>query len=180
MSLKGALLVWSENESVSLARWCASSTWRVSAPQETRAQSKTSRKIIMVIWFPELLLHFTSILVHAPPWIWPCSFFGCTAPTFLSNCFRSFLFLFTLESFFLLLIIPFYRTLGKIQGDSRKFLDLFKSYFGSQISSHSQSLNEVHIFWLQPKSATKFEFFSYIFVFDCQFESAHVALWRLT
>ena len=32
---------------------------------------------------------------------------------------------------------------GKIQGDGRKFLELFKSYFGSQISS--QSLNEVHI-----------------------------------
>ena len=31
---------------------------------------------------------------------------------------------------------------GKIQGDGRKFLDRFKSYFGSQISS--QSLNEVH------------------------------------
>ena len=30
---------------------------------------------------------------------------------------------------------------GKIQGDGRKFLDRFKSYFGSQISS--QSLNEV-------------------------------------
>ena len=65
--------------------------------------------------------------------------------------------------------------LGKIQGDSRKFLDRFKSYFGSQISS--QSLNEVHICRLQPKSATKGEFFSSsYFVFDCQFESAHVAL----
>ncbi len=46
---------------------------------------------------------------------------------------------------------------GKIQGDGRKFLDRFKSYFGSQISS--QSLNEVHIYRLQPKSATKGEFF---------------------
>ena len=36
--------------------------------------------------------------------------------------------------------------LGKIQGDSRKFLDHFKSYFGSQISS--QSLNVVHIYRL--------------------------------
>ena len=36
--------------------------------------------------------------------------------------------------------------LGKIQGDHRKFLDHFKSYFGSQISS--QSLNEVHIYQL--------------------------------
>ena len=63
---------------------------------------------------------------------------------------------------------------GKIQGDGRKFLDRFKSYLGSQISS--QSLNEIHIFQLQPKSATKGEFFSYIFVFDCQFESALVAL----
>ena len=61
---------------------------------------------------------------------------------------------------------------GKIQGDSRKFLDRLKSYFGSQISS--QSLNEVYIYQLQPKSATKGEFFSYIFVFDC-FESANEA-----
>ena len=34
--------------------------------------------------------------------------------------------------------------LGKVQGDSRKFLDHFKSYFGSQISS--QSLNEIRIY----------------------------------
>ena len=53
---------------------------------------------------------------------------------------------------------------GKIQGDGRKFLDRFKSYSGSQISS--QSLNEVHIYQLQPKSATKGDFFIY-FVFDC-------------
>ena len=53
---------------------------------------------------------------------------------------------------------------GKIQGDGRKFLDRFKSYFGSQISS--QSLNEVNIYQLQPKSATK-RVFSNIFVFDC-------------
>ena len=60
--------------------------------------------------------------------------------------------------------------LCKIQADGRKFLDRFKSYFGSKIC-------EVHIIYrLQPKSATKREFFSYIFVFDCQFESAHVAL----
>ena len=52
--------------------------------------------------------------------------------------------------------------IGKIQGDGRKFLDRFKSYFGSQISS--QSLNEIHICRLQLKSATKGEFFSYIFV----------------
>ena len=32
---------------------------------------------------------------------------------------------------------------GKIRGDGRTFLDRFKSYFGSQISS--QSLNVVHI-----------------------------------
>ena len=43
--------------------------------------------------------------------------------------------------------------MGKIQGDGRKFLDRFKSYFGSHISS--QSLNEIHIIRLQPKSATK-------------------------
>ena len=47
--------------------------------------------------------------------------------------------------------------LGKIQRDGRKFLDRFKSYFGSQISS--QSLNESHICRLQPKSATKVDFF---------------------
>ena len=51
---------------------------------------------------------------------------------------------------------------------------VLKSYLGSQISS--QSLNEIHICRLQPKSATKDEFFSSYFVFDCQFESAHVAL----
>ena len=51
---------------------------------------------------------------------------------------------------------------GKIQGDGRKFLDLFKSYFGSQISP--QSLHEVHISRLQPKSATKGDFF-HIFLF---------------
>ena len=50
---------------------------------------------------------------------------------------------------------------GQIQGDGRKFLDCFKSYFGSQISS--QSLNEVHIYWLQPKSATKGDFFHTFF-----------------
>ena len=46
---------------------------------------------------------------------------------------------------------------GKIQGDGRKFLDRFKSYSGSQISS--QSLNEVHIYQLQPKPATKGDLF---------------------
>ena len=51
---------------------------------------------------------------------------------------------------------------GKIQGDGRKFLDRFKSYFGSQISS--QSLNQAHIYRLQPKSATKGDFFSHIFL----------------
>ena len=50
---------------------------------------------------------------------------------------------------------------GQIQGDGRKFLDHFKSYFGSQISS--QSLNEVHLYRLQPKSGTKGDFF-HIFV----------------
>ena len=53
-------------------------------------------------------------------------------------------------------------TIGKIQGDGRKFLDRFKSYFGSKISS--QSLNEVHIYPLQPKSATKGDFFHHIFL----------------
>ena len=48
------------------------------------------------------------------------------------------------------------RIWGKIQGDGRKFLERFKSHFGSQILS--QSLNEVHIYRLQPKSATKGDF----------------------
>ena len=47
--------------------------------------------------------------------------------------------------------------LGKIQGDGRKFLDRFKSYFGSRISS--QSLNEVHIYRLQQNSAAKDDLF---------------------
>ena len=48
---------------------------------------------------------------------------------------------------------------GKIQADGRKFLDRFKSYFRSQNIKSSQSLNEVHICRLQPKSATKGDFF---------------------
>ena len=67
-----------------------------------------------------------------------------------------------------------FRYLGKIQGDGRKFLDRFKSYFGSQIP---QSPNEVHIYRLQPKSATKGEFFSsYIFVFDCFKLASRIAI----
>ena len=62
-----------------------------------------------------------------------------------------------------------FRILGKIQGDGRKFLDRFKSYFGSQISS--QSLNEVYIYQLQPKSTTKGDFF-HIFL------SLIVSSWR--
>ena len=58
---------------------------------------------------------------------------------------------------------------GKIQGDGRKFLDRFKSYFGSQISS--QSLNEIHICWLQLKSATKRCFF---FIYFCLWLSVRV------
>ena len=57
---------------------------------------------------------------------------------------------------------------GKIQGDGRKFLDRFKSYLGSQIS---QSLNEVRIYRLLPKSATKGDFF-HIFL------SLIVSSWR--
>ena len=53
------------------------------------------------------------------------------------------------------------------------------SYFGSQISS--QSLNEVHIYQLQPKSATKrSSFFSHIFLSLIISSSRLVALWRLT
>ena len=46
---------------------------------------------------------------------------------------------------------------GKIQGDGRKFLHRFKSYFGPQIPP--QPLNDVHIYRIQPKSATKGEIF---------------------
>ena len=60
---------------------------------------------------------------------------------------------------------PWGRDPGKIQGDGQKFLDRFKSYFVSQISP--QSLNEIHIYQLQLKSATKGGKKSYIFVFDC-------------
>ena len=49
-----------------------------------------------------------------------------------------------------------HRHWGRIQGDGRKFVDSFKSYLGSQISS--QSLNEVQLYRLQPKSATKGDF----------------------
>ena len=59
---------------------------------------------------------------------------------------------------------PCQSSVGKIQGDSGKFLDCFKSYLGSQISS--QSLNEVYIYWLQPNSTTK-DMFYHTVVFDC-------------
>ena len=55
---------------------------------------------------------------------------------------------------------------SKIQGDGRKYLDRFKSYFGSQISS--QSLNEVHIYRLQPNPQQKVIF---CFVVFCIFLS---------
>ena len=58
-----------------------------------------------------------------------------------------------------------FTSFGKIQGDGRKFLDRFKSYFGLQMLS--QTLNEVYIYQLQSKSATNRDFFPYIFVFDC-------------
>ena len=65
---------------------------------------------------------------------------------------------------YIYIYIYHYYLCGKIQGDGRKFLDSFKSYFGSQILSHS--LNGIHIMYpLQPKSATKGKFFPYIFVF---------------
>jgi len=50
-----------------------------------------------------------------------------------------------------------FTSFGKIQGDGRKFLDCFKSYFGSQMLS--QTLNEVYIYQLQLKSATNSDFF---------------------
>ena len=65
---------------------------------------------------------------------------------------------------------------GKIQGDSQKFLDHFKSYFGSQISL--QSLNEVHIYRLQPNPQQKASFIIYFCLF---FKSAHhVVSWDFT
>ena len=71
-------------------------------------------------------------------------------------------------SFAFFLVSSLFKThLGKIQGNGRKFLDCFKSYFGSQIS---QSLNEVHIYRLQPESATKDDFF--VMYFCLCFESA--------
>ena len=53
------------------------------------------------------------------------------------------------------MLLLFKASLGKIQGEKLKCKE--KNYFGSQISS--QSLNEVHIYRLQPKSATKGDFF---------------------
>ena len=70
---------------------------------------------------------------------------------------------------------------GEIQGHGRKFLDRFKSYSGSQISS--PSLNVVHIYGLQPKSATKGDFLLLhkisiiVSLIVSSTESAHVALW---
>ena len=55
-----------------------------------------------------------------------------------------------------------YIYIGKIQGDGGKFLDHFKSYFGSQ--TLSQSLNEIRIYWLQAKSTTKDDLFLYYFL----------------
>ena len=57
----------------------------------------------------------------------------------------------------------------KMQGDGRKFLDRFKSYFGSKISS--QSLNEIHIYQFYSQNPQQKGIFFIIFVFDCQFES---------
>ena len=72
--------------------------------------------------------------------------------------------------------------LGKTQGAGRKFLDRLKSYSRSQISS--QSLNVVHIYRLQPKSATKSDFFLHKIIIACpalsivsSTDSVHVALW---
>ena len=61
--------------------------------------------------------------------------------------------------FFFLFFLSFLQPVnsrGKIKGDGWKFLDRFKSYSGSQISL--QSVNEVHIYRTQPKSATKVSF----------------------
>ena len=65
--------------------------------------------------------------------------------------------------------------LGKLtQGDGRKFLDRFKSYSRSQISS--QSLNVVHIYRLQPKSATKGELLCVFHVFLSLIDSSRLML----
>ena len=64
-----------------------------------------------------------------------------------------------------------YRIIGKIPGDGQKFLDRFKSYFGSQISP--QSLNEsISTDYSQnPQQKVRFFLFVFvfihIFVFDC-------------
>ena len=58
---------------------------------------------------------------------------------------------------------------GKIQGDGRKFLDRFKRYFGSQISS--QSLNEDYITNYSRNPQQKVSFF-HIFL------SLIVSSWR--
>ena len=52
---------------------------------------------------------------------------------------------------------PYVLNHSKIQGDGRKFLDRLKSYLSSKI--FLQSLNEIRIYRLQPKFATKGEFF---------------------
>ena len=59
--------------------------------------------------------------------------------------------------------------LGKIQGDGRKRLDHLKSYFGSQISSQSLSKSISTDCSQNPQQKV---ILVYIFVFDCQFESA--------
>ena len=58
---------------------------------------------------------------------------------------------------------------GKIQGDGRKILDSFKSYFVFESQISSQSLNEVYIYYLSitAEIRNKRWVFSYIFVFDC-------------
>ena len=74
----------------------------------------------------------------------------------------------------------------KSKGDGRKFLDRFKSYFGSQISS--QLLNEVYIYRITADIRNKrwvfflFFFFSlslsYISVFDCFWVGVMDCKWR--
>ena len=65
------------------------------------------------------------------------------------------LFCFVWFCFVFVLLVKSKETVGN------SVLERFKSYFGSQIAS--QSLNEVHIYRLQPKSATKGDFFSFFF-----------------
>ena len=66
---------------------------------------------------------------------------------------------------------------GKIQGDGRKLLDRFKLFW---VTNNITIIKWDPYLPITAKISNKRWFLKYIFVFDCQFESPHVALWRLT